>query len=213
MCWVDLGSIRTIRKIRDIFGIDNFVETGTFMGINARVHSSDFKNVYSCEINPNFFDKATNRCRDKPNVFISNQDSKDFLKRFKGKQMFYLDAHFYNPNGPRWVVKDELKAIGRNTECVIIIHDFDNGLGHCIYDGERLGLNVVGNLLRKVNPNFHYYTNRLEDCDIMTPDMATDAVMRDNLEYAHKTPRLTYRGILYAVPKKLPEGFNLAKWR
>jgi hypothetical protein len=23
---------------------------------------------------------------------------------------------------------------------IIIIHDFDNGLGHCVYDGERLGM-------------------------------------------------------------------------
>lgn len=211
MSWTDLGAIRTIRQLRDFFGLETFVETGTFKGINAQVQSRNFKWVYTCEINPRFYREAKSRLRQRKNVVCVNQDSSEFLRQFKGKKLFYLDAHFYNPKGPRWVVKDELKSIPSNDECVIVIHDFDNGLGHCIYDGERLGMDVVQQGLSRINPRFHYYTNRLEDCDILTPEMAADEVMKDNLKYAWSSPRLTYRGLLYAVPRELPNEFKLRK--
>jgi hypothetical protein len=120
--------------------------------------------------------------------------------------MFYLDAHFYNPKLPkskRFVVLDELKSLKGRKDAIIIIHDFDNGLGHCRYDGIRLGMNILKNPLKKVNPKFYLYTNRLESCDIMKPEETNDPVMQDNLNYAWSEPRLTYRGILYCLPKRL----------
>lgn len=210
MSWTDKKSVLDIINIARQNNIQDLVETGAFYGINAEVQSANFRKVYTCEINPTYFAEANIRLSKYSNVEITNEDSQAFLKRFKGKYLFYLDAHFYNPEGPRWVVQDELRAIGRNTECAIVIHDFDNSLGHCIYDGERLGMNVVGDLLKKINPNFYYYTNRLEDCDIMKPEETDDEVKKDNLKYAWQTPRLTYRGLLYCSPTKLDT--KLREW-
>jgi len=214
MSWTDRGSVETIKRIRDQFKVKTFVETGTFKGINAQIQSKNFEEVETYESIHAYWYEATDRFMklELNNVRSFYCDSVRGLKLFirdykklkrKDTIIFYLDAHFYNPKGPRWQVKRELRALRGFKNAIIIIHDFDNGLGHCIYDGERLGMNVLGKLLNKVNPNFHYYTNRIEDCDIMHPEETEDLTMKDNLVYAWSKPRLTYRGLLYCVPKKL----------
>lgn len=210
MSWTDKKAIEVIKNIRDYYKTENFIETGTFMGINAEVHAKNFKNVYTIENNGIYYEKAKERLKKYKNVHQKFGDSTELLKEtYDLLPIYYLDAHFYNKDGPRWQIKEELKALGRKT-CVVIIHDFNNNLGHCVYDGERLGMNVVGGLLKKVNPSFHYYTNNLEGCDIMKPEETDDPIKKDNLKYAWSTPRLTYRGILYCCPTELPD-FGLVK--
>ena len=131
-----------------------------------------------------------------------------------------MDAHFYDPELPKnekWVILNELKALKNFKRCVITIHDFDNGLGHCTYDGEHLDLPLIKRDLMNVNPSFFLYTNDLASCEIITkPDemkgLYPDFETLDNIKYAHSSPRLTYRGILYCVPEKLDiREFDLKK--
>jgi len=214
MSWTDKQAIRVINQIRAFYKVKTFIETGTFMGIGAEVQSKNFEKVITVENNPVYWNRAKDRLRKIKNVEQVLDDSENFLFKFaspKEPTIFYLDAHFYNPNGPRWQVKRELEAMKGMRNAIVIIHDFDNNLGHCVYDGERLGMNVVKEGLLGVNPNFHFYTNNLEGCDIMRPEEVKDPVMKDNLKYAWKTPRLTYRGILYATPTELPDSFGLVK--
>jgi len=208
MSWIDRNAVKTITRLGREFCVKDFIETGTFKGINAEVMSRHFR-VTTVEVNEEYYREAQIRLKDKRNVNMVLMDSAEFLRRFveeykaEGRVdnvLFYLDAHFYNPKGPRWQVLRELEALRGFNKGIIVIHDFDNGLGHCIYDGERLGMNILKKPLKRVNKDFRFYTNRLEDCDIMGVSEATDPIMRDNLVYAHKTPRLTYRGILYAIP-------------
>jgi hypothetical protein len=208
MSWTDKSAIEVIKFLRDKFKIGVLIETGTFMGINAELHSKNFKLVLTCESVEDYYNKSFERLYKCLNVFLVKEHSPRVLKLTKlcKKVIYYLDAHFYNPKLPknkRFVVLDELKTLKGKKDCIIIIHDFDNGLGHCVYDGIRLGMNILRNPLKQVNPNFHLYTNRLESCDIMKPEETDDPVMKDNLIYAWKTPRLTYRGILYYLPKRL----------
>jgi hypothetical protein len=223
--WTDQVAIDTIKKISKEFNINTFVETGTFKGINAFVQSGNFKYILTCEKNPEYARIAKEKLRKKKNVMIMLNKSPDFLKEFverhneqkcKDFVFIYLDAHFYDKDEMnKFVVIEELQALAGFNKCVIAIHDFDNGMGHICYDGHHLNMGMVGWLLKKVNPNFKFYTNTPKFTNIQTIDSLkgmglgrdTDAV--DNIKYAWTSERLAKRGILYAVPKNL----NLDKYK
>lgn len=214
MSWTDKKAIEHIKKIRDIFKIKTFVETGTFKGVNAQLQSKHFKRVLTCENNQDFFLQAYKRLKDIKNVFMFFENSPDFLKRFNHSEplLFYLDAHFYDKNlKNKFVVLEELENLRGRKNVVIIIHDFDNCLGHIVYDGQPLNLDLLKDKLRKINPTFKFYTNELSSCDIVKPNkediikagLTYDKEVRDNLKYAWSEPRLTYRGILYCLPEEV----------
>jgi len=211
MSWTDLQSIEHIKAIRDVFGIKFFAETGTCKGINIKYQAKNFKNVYSCELNNDYYNAAEIKNQSVFNCFIHHEDSSTFLKKFNPRRpepiFFYLDAHFYNPEGKnnrkkRWVILNELKTLKGFNKCCIAIHDFDNGLGHITYDGESLNLELVKKDLFKVNPKFHLYTNELSSCRIKKLEEAEDMDELENLKYVWSKPEKTYRGILYALPRK-----------
>lgn len=236
MSWTDKKAVEHIKKIRDIFKVKTFVETGTYHGINACFHSNNFEQVFSCEKNKAYFNESLKRmedlfCKGKIGmVNLYNEGSKDFLKwfikfykKFLSKEtiIFYLDAHFYDPKAKnRWVVLEELKVLKGFKKAIVIIHDFDNNLGHITYNGQSLNLDLVKKDLLKVNPNFKFYTNELSSCnpvtlnykDILSCGLQLDNETIDNLEYAWTCPRLTYRGLLYCLPKEVKiEGFKRIK--
>lgn len=228
MSWTDKKSLEHIKKIRDIFKVDVFIETGTYVGINALFQSKNFKKVITCEKVNEYYKKALKRLGKYENILTYNEDSSEFLKwLFKGDRLktftnnipiLYCDAHFYvkgcKDNLERFVVLKELKAL-KNTNCIIIIHDFDNNCGHITYDDISLDMELLKKDLLKVNSKFHFYTNELKSCDILTLDEATklyvDRLIDDNtyreminnLKYAWSKPDKTYRGILYCLPKKV----------
>ena len=207
MSWTDHKSIEHIKTLRDLFDIRTFVETGTHVGINSELHSKNFKHVITCEINDKYILEAKRRLKHIDNVEIVKQSSPKFLKRFTSTnrtEFFYLDAHFYDPTlpmGKRFVVLDELKSLAPNRNCVIAIHDFDNGLGHITYDGISLDFKLLRDRLLKINPKFRFYTNELSSCKIMYVSEATDEFMYNNLKYAWSKPEKAYRGILYCTPE------------
>ena len=224
MSWTDKSAIKTILQLRDEFDIKEFVETGTFKGINAKLHSLNFDLVYTCEINKTYFLNTANTFPS--NVISLNMDSSKFLTVFKivkklrkGKDnipFFYLDAHFYDaslPKEKRFVVLEELKALENFGDCIIAIHDFDcEGLGHIIYDGVSLNFDLVKERLLKVNSNFNFYVNTRDYCNILTIDDVKNKKVEgieytpdviDSLKYVWSSPEKTYRGILYSIPKEI----------
>jgi len=224
MSWTDKQAIRTICKLRDRFNISTFVETGAFMGVNAELHSKNFHYVYTCEKVPKYAEKARERLKKYPNVFLFEKSSpdfiRDFLNRYREKNkkdilIFYLDAHFYDPSLPknkRFVVLDELKELKDFHNCIIITHDFDNNLGHITYDGQPLNLDLIKDDLMNINPGFHLYTNELSTCDIMRLEETDDPIIKDNLNYVWSKPEKTYRGLLYCIPEEIDEKeFQLKK--
>ena len=219
MSWTDKTAIEQILKLRDAFNVNTFVETGTFRGVNAELHAHHFDKVLTCESNPKFVAIAQKRLKRFENVSIYPVASDIFLRSIReylGTEaiiLLYLDAHFYDPSLPKskkWVVVKELKALYGFHNCIICIHDFAcEGLGHLWYDGEHLNREVIRDSITQVNPNFHYYTNKREWCDIYNKDtinelpITVDEGVRDNLRYANSSNEKKYRGILYAVPDKL----------
>jgi len=211
MSSTDKQAIKHILKLRDLFKVQTFVETGTFKGVNAELHSKHFESVLTCEINEKYCDYAREKLKGIKNITLIRESSPEFLKRItnEGIVMFYLDAHFYNPHLPkdkRFVILNELDALKKFKNCIIIIHDFDNGLGHITYDGQPLNFDLVKDKLKRVNKNFHFYTNELASCDIKKLEEAEDMDEFDNLKYVWSKPEKTYRGILYCVPKKINVG-------
>lgn len=200
MSWTDLASIEHIKKLRDIYNVKTFVETGTHKGTNAKLHGKNFNLVVTCDIINNVSGDFG------PNVSFHISDSSEFLRDLVVKEppIYYLDAHFYDPKRDnKFVVLDELKALEGNTNCVIIIHDFDNGLGHITYDGQPLNLELLKEHLLNVNPNFKFYTNELSSCNIKKLEDAEDWDEFDNLKYVWSKPEKTYRGILYCTPTEV----------
>lgn len=220
--WFDKKAVEQTLKLRDEFDISTYVETGVFRGINLRFWSYYFKEVWGCDISEDYLKTARSKVADRKNVRLFKESSPFFLKRFVNKYDYnkrqdtvfiYLDAHFYDPKLPKsekWVVKNELKALEGFKNCVIAIHDFDcAGLGHLVYDGEPLNFELIENELSKVNPDFHYYTNTREFCEVHTKQsiegvlgLVPDEETLETIDY-HSTDRLKYRGILYCVPKEL----------
>jgi len=215
MSWTDKKSIEVINYLKRKYKISTFVETGTYRGINARLHSNNFNYVLTCENDDISYKIAVDNLKHYDNVIIENLDSPKFLNKLALSQyIFYLDAHFYNPKlkkKDRFVVVKELDNMRKFKDSVIIVHDFDNGLGHITYDGIKLDLDLIRQKLKAINKNFYFYTNTLDSCDIVTPNaqdiiyagLEVDFDTLDNLNYAWTTPRLTYRGILYVLPTKL----------
>ena len=127
----------------------------------------------------------------------------------KGIKFIYLDAHFYDSTLPpekRFVVLDELNALEDTKNCIIAIHDFDNGkFGHITYDGQQLNFALLSEKLKNVNKDFHYYTNT--GCDIIKSGkeigLEDDEEMLGTLKFVWSAPEKTKRGLLYCVPKEL----------
>jgi hypothetical protein len=221
MSWTDKKAIETICYLRDKFKVKTFCETGTFKGINAELQSKNFEKVYTCEKVKEYFEISKQRLDKYNNIKIYNIPSKDFLLCCnippfpKEPIMFYLDAHFYHKgcktNRERFVVLNELKSLEGRTNSIIIIHDVKNGLGGLQYDGIDLDIKLLRKPLLKVNPKFNFYTNAIDGCNPVTPiysdivdcGLNLDDETLDNIRYAWTCPRLTYRGILYAMPSKL----------
>jgi len=231
MSWTDSKSIEVIKYLRDKYSIKTFVETGTFKGINARLHSKNFKLVITCENNNTYYQQAKDNFNFYPryqNIILRNENSPDFVKKLSiNKYIFYLDAHFYNKNIPkkdRFVVLKELNNMTKFKDSVIIIHDFDNGLGHITYDGIKLNMELLRKKLLRINKNFFFYTNTLDGCDPLKPiaqdirdaGLEIDFDTLDNINYAWTEPRRTYRGFLYCLPTELNsielKKLGLQKW-
>ncbi len=217
MSWTDNKSISVIKYLRDKYNITSFIETGTFMGVNAQLHSNNFDWVHTCEKVMKYYLEAGERLYKSENVLQAFSTSPEYLKwtaKYYKNTMIYLDAHFYDPEMPKgkgkFVILNELKSL-KGYSGPIIIHDFDNGLGHIVYDQISLDMNLLRSGLKRVNPKFHFYTNELSSCDIVKPNRISikeaglpyDKEVLSNLKYAWKEPRLTFRGILYCLPSKL----------
>jgi len=217
MSWTDNKAIEQIEELRDDFEVDTLIETGSFRGVNAELHSNKFESVVTIENDVENLRKVEYRVSGILNINTVHRSSwgyfRDEERKYLLGKMFYLDAHFYQPNAKpedRWVVVKELQALKGLRECIIIIHDFKcSGLGHLVYDGQPLDWSVVGEHVKEVNPHFHYYVNRKEYCDINTEEtvknlpITVDEDVLDGIRFANSSDVKRYRGILYATPATL----------
>ena len=225
MWWYDRYAVEVGMKLRDEFQVSQFIESGTYRGVNLKFWSYRFYHVIGVELRRRYFHETDRRLDNRSNAKIVCQDSSQFLKEFvdtycrDGRQdtiLIYLDAHFYTQGEhktkkERWVVLRELEALAGFNNCVLVIHDFNcgDGLYGLVYDGEPLNFELVKDYLVQVNPDFFYYANLRERCNphteesiIGTEGLEPDSATLETIRF-HCTDRLKYRGILYCTPKPL----------
>lgn len=114
-------------------GCENFIETGT-AGCGGLFHAFKigFKNYYSVDIDPKFYNDAMYVFEEYDNVSLVQGEShaalEVWLKNINEKCMFWLDAHPNNPNEktiPNQILFAELEVIKKHSykEHVILIDD------------------------------------------------------------------------------------------
>ena len=104
-------------------------ETGTFRGTTTDFMArATAAHIFTCELEVNYFNYATERFRDTPNVTVVNLDSRSFLKRYvpvfgrSAPSLCYLDAHWDKNDLP---LLDELRILFDSApKTVVMIDDF-----------------------------------------------------------------------------------------
>jgi hypothetical protein len=113
-------------RLKEKYGIEIAVETGTYHGITTLWLSKNFSTVYTTEINKAYRDQAVKNLSGVTNVNFYLNDSitalPEILKKCNNKTIIFLDAHWYkNP------VLKELEIIAQSgLKPIIAIHDFKN---------------------------------------------------------------------------------------
>jgi len=89
---------KIIENYASMFGIKNFVETGTYLGNMAYGLRKNFKKIYTIELDKKLFFYSRRRLKDYKNIELYNGDSLDILPTILGKlrspTLFWLDAHY-----------------------------------------------------------------------------------------------------------------------
>ena len=103
------------------FKLDNFVESGTFLGDTIDHFKNDFKKLISIELSEELSRKAIKRFAGLPNIRIIHGDSglviKDILNDFSAPCLFWLDGHYSS----EFFIGDEfIKTAKGNKETPII---------------------------------------------------------------------------------------------
>lgn len=136
----------------------NFIETGTNVGKTLKYVADGYKhlNLYSCELDKEFYLKAKENLNKFSNCNIFNESSQYFLNKIfdtynlkKDLNFFYLDAHGW---GYKWNLKNEIKIItNKLKKAIILIDDFkvpnnSNFIYGC-YDNKKCDKNAIKNEL------------------------------------------------------------------
>lgn len=93
-------SITNISNLKEQFQLTHFVETGAYLGDSLfSVLSLNFKEYYSVDINPHFYQSCCERFLSHKNIHLVNDNSFNFLRDIKvlienEETFFFLDAHY-----------------------------------------------------------------------------------------------------------------------
>lgn len=122
-----------LKRLREFFKLDIFVETGTCFGYTSLAASEIFKEVHTIEISNNLYKNTLKAFENKKNIFAYNGDSAkvlpDILPGLKGSILFWLDGHNAGVNAGRGEVNtpvlEELRTISnlRSENIIILIDD------------------------------------------------------------------------------------------
>jgi len=144
---IDRQLVSVVKRLKEDFHLQNFVETGTHDGDTSLFFSAIFDRVFTCDVRdwrrrPEFYLMD--------NVRYATESSIAFLRRHHrligARSLFFLDAHWEE----HWPLRDELAfVLGECLDPVVIIDDFDVGHGLYFdeYGGQRLGFGYVEDLV------------------------------------------------------------------
>lgn len=108
-----------IRKYRDAYRFQVFVETGTYLGDMVEAQKGRFRQIISIELGKDLHQKALRRFESDPQVTLLQGDSgvllKEVIKNLDEPALFWLDGHFSSgitaKSDKNTPVVEELKAI------------------------------------------------------------------------------------------------------
>lgn len=165
-----------IKQLVEIFNVDTFFETGTYLAQTTYNTIPYFKTIVSVELHDELFTIASKKLAPHNNVQCYHGKSPEVIKKvaptIEGSILFWLDAHYSgegtaisgnNQEVPEAItaIREELKAIeeAQISDCVILIDDI-RGFGTEINGQLFLGcwayptLQEVQQQLLRINPNF-----------------------------------------------------------
>ena len=89
---------KNVRTVAKRFGLEAFVETGTYLGEMVQAVKNEFDVLYSIELSPYFYRLARRRFRKDENVHIVEGDSAQQLgpvvQSLNLPTLFWLDGHY-----------------------------------------------------------------------------------------------------------------------
>lgn len=166
----DAATKEDVFRLIKEYDIKNFIETGTFLGLTTELVATQVEKVITFEIDKNTYEKASNRLSRIPNVQRFLGPSQTLLPQFlasnqlEGRIMFYLDAHWGDPNPLRLELEIISKSLPDN--CIIAIDDCfvpGRNYGCDPFEGNtNISYDVLRPLIEKVFPKGHtyYFLNR-----------------------------------------------------
>lgn len=99
--------VATVKKYAQRFNLSIMVETGTYLGHMIMATKRSFRTIYSIELSPDLYHKASARFRTCANVSILQGDSGEVipvvLERIHKPCLFWLDGHYSGPGTARGV--------------------------------------------------------------------------------------------------------------
>ena len=151
--------------------VDCIIETGTNAGDTTEYLCRSYPDIeiISCEVNKDYFDRATKRLWDYKNVTLYNKSSQEVVYDMDDRYdnpIYYLDAHW----GEYWPLEDEIENISKGVVCV---SDFYNPYKQIIrqnveygfdsYNGQDCDIRMLRSLL---GTDTKIYTNNILDLDV-----------------------------------------------
>lgn len=120
-----------VRRRASLAGLTVLIETGTGFGALLALVLDDFDEIYSCEMQPDFYASSVERFKDERHVHLRLGDSSTELKEMiaaaGGPALFFLDAHFAGAGTARGEVDTpvavELAAILSSPHRHVIVID------------------------------------------------------------------------------------------
>ena len=112
--------VLTIKYYKNKFSINNFVETGTYIGDTLWSLKDGFENLVSIELSRVLYRRAKRRFSGIKKVKLINGDSGEeiekILKKIKQPTLFWLDAHW---SGGSTAMADKRTPIVRELEAIL----------------------------------------------------------------------------------------------
>ncbi|MEG3845592.1 FkbM family methyltransferase [Microcoleus sp. herbarium19] len=101
--------IEIIYKLKEVYGINNFIETGTYQGHTAYWASQLFEQVFTIEYSQHIYQKVTEKYGHIKNIDFLYGDTRTLLQntvsQLESPSLFWLDAHW--SGGPTYGESDE----------------------------------------------------------------------------------------------------------
>jgi hypothetical protein len=192
-----------VQNILKTYPVENFVETGTYLGGTSYWASTVFKQVHTIEISKELHLQAKAKYKGVNNLHFHLGDSKNLLpgivKELKGPAVFWLDGHWCGRNtGGKHnpcPVMDELECATSLEGSIILVDDFRYFLGPNPNDfGENYpSLQSIFAFLHTRLPD-HYITFH-DDTIICVPNEVRKSVDEDWLNNYHKRHPQTLKSI------------------